>query len=101
LKKTQNDHKEKSRESYVNKENGDTVSTKAHVLSLQVGLKLAADFQNPYFSLSFSVDHVLQAIKIHSRCFGIMRSHGNFAFNLVVKLFVELDYVFLSLKLYK
>jgi hypothetical protein len=28
--------------------------------------------------------------KMHSRCFGIMRDHGNFAFNLVVKLSVEL-----------
>jgi hypothetical protein len=36
---------------------------------------------------------------MHSRCFGIMEGHGNFAFNLVVKLSVELDYVFLSLRL--
>jgi hypothetical protein len=28
---------------------------------------------------------------MHSRCFGIMEGHGNFAFNLVVKLSVELD----------
>jgi hypothetical protein len=35
--------------------------------------------------------------KINSRCFGI--GHGNFAFNLVVKLSVELGYVFLSLRL--
>ncbi|CAH1366484.1 unnamed protein product [Tenebrio molitor] len=35
--------------------------------------------------------------KMHSPCFGIMGGHGNFAFNLVVKLFVELGYVFLIL----
>jgi hypothetical protein len=28
-----------------------------------------------------------------SRCFGIIGGHGNFAFNLVVKLSVELGYV--------
>jgi hypothetical protein len=32
--------------------------------------------------------------KMHSRCFGIIGVHGNFAFNLVVKLSVELGYVF-------
>jgi hypothetical protein len=37
---------------------------------------------------------------MHSCCFGIMEGHGNFAFNLVVKLSVELGYVFLSLRLY-
>jgi hypothetical protein len=37
--------------------------------------------------------------KLQSRCFAIMRDHGNFAFNLVVKLSVELGYVFLSLRL--
>jgi hypothetical protein len=38
--------------------------------------------------------------KMHSRCFGIMGGHGNLAFtNLVVRLSVELGYVFLSLKL--
>jgi hypothetical protein len=31
---------------------------------------------------------------MHSRCFGIIGDHGNFAFNLVVKLSVELGYVF-------
>jgi hypothetical protein len=36
---------------------------------------------------------------MHSRCFGIMGGHGNFAFNLVVKLPVELELVFLSLRL--
>jgi hypothetical protein len=36
---------------------------------------------------------------MHSRCFGMMGSHGNFAFNLVVKLSVELGYIFLSLRL--
>jgi hypothetical protein len=30
---------------------------------------------------------------------GIMGRHGNFAFNLIVKLSVELGYVFLSLRL--
>jgi hypothetical protein len=34
-----------------------------------------------------------------SRCFGIMGGHGKFAFNLVVKLSVELGYVFLSFRL--
>jgi hypothetical protein len=33
---------------------------------------------------------------MHSRCFGIMGGHGNFAFNLVEKLSVKLGYVFLS-----
>jgi hypothetical protein len=33
-----------------------------------------------------------------SRCFGIMRGHGNVGLNLVVKS-VELGYVFLSLRL--
>jgi hypothetical protein len=33
------------------------------------------------------------------KCFGIMGDHGNFAFNLVVKLSLELGYVFLSLRL--
>jgi hypothetical protein len=37
--------------------------------------------------------------KMQSRCFGIMGGHGNFAFNLVVKLSVALGYVFLSLRL--
>jgi hypothetical protein len=37
--------------------------------------------------------------KMHSRCFGIMGGHGNFAFDLVVKLFVEIGYVFLNLRL--
>jgi hypothetical protein len=32
-------------------------------------------------------------------CFGIMGGHGNFAFNLIVKLSVELGYVFPSLRL--
>jgi hypothetical protein len=34
--------------------------------------------------------------KIHEPCFGIMGCHGNFAFNLVVKLSVELGYVFIE-----
>jgi hypothetical protein len=37
--------------------------------------------------------------KVYLRCFGIMGGHGNLAFNLVVKLSVELGYVFLSLTL--
>jgi hypothetical protein len=36
---------------------------------------------------------------MHSRCFSIMGDHGNFPFNLVVNLPVELGYVFLSLRL--
>jgi hypothetical protein len=40
-----------------------------------------------------------KTLKRHSRCFDIMKGHGNFAFNLVVKLSVELGYVFLSLRL--
>jgi hypothetical protein len=35
----------------------------------------------------------------HSRCFGIRGGHGKSAFKLVVKLSVELGYVFLSLRL--
>jgi hypothetical protein len=38
-------------------------------------------------------------IKMHLRCFGIMRGNRNFAFDLVVKLSVEMDYLFLSLRL--
>jgi hypothetical protein len=38
--------------------------------------------------------------KMHSCCFGIMGGHGNFAFNLVVKLSVELGYVFLIFRLH-
>jgi hypothetical protein len=37
--------------------------------------------------------------KMHSRCFGIMGGHGNFMFNLIVNLSVELGYVFISLRL--
>jgi hypothetical protein len=37
--------------------------------------------------------------KMDSCCFVIMGGHGNFAFNLVVKLSVELGYVFLSFRL--
>jgi hypothetical protein len=36
---------------------------------------------------------------MHSRCFGIMEGHGDLAFNLAVKLSVELGYIFLSLRL--
>jgi hypothetical protein len=35
---------------------------------------------------------------MHSRCFGILGAHGNVAFYLVIKLSVELGYVFLSLR---
>jgi hypoxanthine-guanine phosphoribosyltransferase len=35
----------------------------------------------------------------HAVCFGIMGGQVNFAFHLVVKLSVELGYVFLSLRL--
>jgi hypothetical protein len=38
-------------------------------------------------------------VKMHSRCFVIKANHGNFAFNLVEKLSIELGYVFLSLRL--
>jgi hypothetical protein len=31
---------------------------------------------------------------MHLRCFGIIEGHENFAFNLVVKLSVELGYIF-------
>jgi hypothetical protein len=37
--------------------------------------------------------------KMHSRCFDIMGGHGYFSFNLVVKLSVELGYVFVNLRL--
>jgi hypothetical protein len=36
---------------------------------------------------------------MHSRCFGIMGGHGNFVFNWIVKLSVELGYVFQSFRL--
>jgi hypothetical protein len=36
---------------------------------------------------------------MYSRCFDIMGGHENFAFNLIIKLSVELGYVFLSLGL--
>jgi hypothetical protein len=36
---------------------------------------------------------------MHPRYFGIMGSHGNVAYNLVVKLSVELSYIFISLRL--
>jgi hypothetical protein len=36
---------------------------------------------------------------MHSRCFVITGGHGNFAFNLIVILSVELGYAFLSLRL--
>jgi hypothetical protein len=36
---------------------------------------------------------------MHSRCFCIMGGHGKFAFNLLVKLSVELGYVFVNLRL--
>jgi hypothetical protein len=31
---------------------------------------------------------------MHSLCFGIMVGHGHFTFNLVIKVYVELGYVF-------
>jgi hypothetical protein len=37
--------------------------------------------------------------KMHSCCFSIMGSHENFEFHLVVKLSVDLGYIFLSLRL--
>jgi hypothetical protein len=36
---------------------------------------------------------------MYSCCFGIMGAHVNFAFNLLIKLSVELGYVSLSLRL--
>jgi hypothetical protein len=36
---------------------------------------------------------------MHPRYFGIMEGHGNFVFNLVVKLSDQLSYIFLSLRL--
>jgi hypothetical protein len=44
-------------------------------------------------------DKIKSKPKMHSRCFGIMGGHRNLAFNLVVKLSVDLGYVFLSLRL--
>jgi hypothetical protein len=45
-------------------------------------------------------DLMLATVPIcHSRCFGIRGGHGKSAFKLVVKLSVELGYVFLSLRL--
>jgi hypothetical protein len=37
--------------------------------------------------------------KMHSHCFGIMGDRGNLVFHLVVKLSVELGFVFISLRL--
>jgi hypothetical protein len=37
--------------------------------------------------------------KMHSSCFGTMGSRGHFTSDLVVKLSVEIGYVFLSLRL--
>jgi hypothetical protein len=47
-----------------------------------------------YLKVQFEV-----IFKMHSHCFGIMGGRGNFAFNLVVKLSVELGYIFLILSL--
>jgi hypothetical protein len=38
------------------------------------------------------VDFLRVVLKMRSRCFGIMGGHGNFGFNLVVKLSVELGF---------
>jgi hypothetical protein len=51
-------------------------------------------FTRSYFSLNFFVAVKNEIIKMHSTCFGIMGGHGNFVFNLVVKLFDELGYLF-------
>jgi hypothetical protein len=51
------------------------------------------NFQLNLYLVSFNWNKYLRLIavfKMHSRCFGIMGGHGNFAFNLVVKLFIEL-----------
>jgi hypothetical protein len=49
-------------------------------------------FPSEFFDISISGIY-------HSRCFGIRGGHGKSAFKLVVKLSVELGYVFLSLRL--
>jgi hypothetical protein len=57
-------------------------------------------FDKFYYQLKLT--HLFQkhpVFKMHSRYFCTMGGHGNFAFNLVVKLCVELGYVFLSLRL--
>jgi hypothetical protein len=51
---------------------------------------LSGDTRPNFLFLLFS-----RVTKMHSRCFGIMGSHENFTFNLIVKLSVE----FLSLRL--
>jgi hypothetical protein len=50
--------------------------------------------------ISFSIPK-MNAVsdKMHSRGFGKMEGSGNFVFNLVVQLSVELDYIVLSLRL--
>jgi hypothetical protein len=44
-------------------------------------------FLKTHSSCKFYLKHVY---KIHSRCFGIVGGHGNFAFNFIVKLSVKL-----------
>jgi hypothetical protein len=51
-------------------------------------------FIRSYFSLNFFVAVKNEMFKMHSTCFGIMRGHGKFVFNLVVERFDELGYLF-------
>jgi hypothetical protein len=62
---------------------------------------LTIDKVTPYFNGNKSKHQTLDYtffwtldISRYSRCFGIMGGHGKFAFNSVVKLSVELGYVF-------
>jgi hypothetical protein len=51
------------------------------------------------FLLPFITKERYQNSILKLRCFDIMGGHGKFAFNLVVKLSVQLSYVFLNLRL--
>jgi hypothetical protein len=46
-----------------------------------------------------SSSYVQHTVGKYARYFGIMGGHGDFPFNLLVKMSVELGYVFLSLRL--
>jgi hypothetical protein len=52
------------------------------VFSLEHDIKVTKNHQNLLPTQSVLVAHTVD--KQHSHCFGIMGSHGNFAFNLVV-----------------
>jgi hypothetical protein len=59
------------------------------------------EFLNFLFCLERRLVLEIKVIAEFAKCRNnsIMEGHGNFAFNLVVKMYVELGYVFLSLRL--